>query len=136
MPADETNIENIQEKLRMKKQSFYVWFLGAQECRGLRDEHFVRPVLTYLLDREKEIEPTKVTLQVSFAEHFRNIWSAIARYGSLGMHKWLRQRDIPDEGFSGKRATKLDETQIVSHNAYIRYYMALNFIIYCGNFIW
>ncbi|XP_028967268.1 uncharacterized protein LOC100900118 [Galendromus occidentalis] len=49
----------------MKKQSFYVWFLGAQEARGAQDDRFVRPVLKYLLDREKELEPTKVTLQVS-----------------------------------------------------------------------
>lgn len=49
----------------MKKQSYYVWFLGAKESRGLRGIEYIGPVLRFLLEREREIEPPKVTLQVS-----------------------------------------------------------------------
>lgn len=49
----------------VKKASYYVWFLGAKESKGLRGEEFVLPVLHDLLDKERELEPSKVTLQVS-----------------------------------------------------------------------
>ncbi|XP_064460820.1 uncharacterized protein LOC135370867 [Ornithodoros turicata] len=49
----------------MRKQSYYVWFLGAKESRGLRGVQYIAPVLRFLLDRERELEPAKVTLQVS-----------------------------------------------------------------------
>ncbi|XP_013789644.1 uncharacterized protein LOC106473508 [Limulus polyphemus] len=49
----------------VKKQSYYVWFLGAKESKGLRGEEYIRPVLNYFLDKERELEPMKVTLQVS-----------------------------------------------------------------------
>jgi len=49
----------------IKKASYYVWFLGAKESEGLRGEEFVIPVLRYFLDREGQLEPSKVTLQVS-----------------------------------------------------------------------
>ncbi|RWS28758.1 hypothetical protein B4U80_02551 [Leptotrombidium deliense] len=49
----------------VKKASYYVWFLGAKESKGLRGEQFVVPVLRFLLEKEKELEPSKVTLQVS-----------------------------------------------------------------------
>lgn len=49
----------------MRKQSYYVWFLGAKESRGLRGLEYITPVLQFLLEREREIEPAKVTLQVS-----------------------------------------------------------------------
>lgn len=49
----------------VKKASFYVWFLGAKEAKGLRGDEFVLPVLHQLLDQERIIEPSKVTLQVS-----------------------------------------------------------------------
>ncbi|XP_013780066.1 uncharacterized protein LOC106464466 [Limulus polyphemus] len=49
----------------IKKQSYYVWFLGAKESKGLRGEEYIQPVLSYLLDKERELEPMKVTLQVS-----------------------------------------------------------------------
>ncbi|XP_074597812.1 uncharacterized protein LOC141852643 [Brevipalpus obovatus] len=52
-------------KKDVKKSSYYVWFLGAKECEGLRGEELVIPVLRYLLDRENYAEPSKVTLQVS-----------------------------------------------------------------------
>ncbi|XP_022700744.1 uncharacterized protein LOC111267055 isoform X3 [Varroa jacobsoni] len=51
--------------LTMKKHSFYVWFLGAQESGGLRGDVFLRPALASLLEREKDVEPVKVTLQIS-----------------------------------------------------------------------
>ena len=49
----------------MKKSSYYVWFLGAKESKGIRGDEYVFPVLHYLLDKEREYEPSKVTLQVS-----------------------------------------------------------------------
>jgi len=49
----------------VKKASFYVWFLGAKEGKGLRGDEYVLPVLHQLLDQERMIEPSKVTLQVS-----------------------------------------------------------------------
>jgi hypothetical protein len=52
-------------KYEIKKSSYYVWFLGAKESRGLRGEEYVSPVVKQLVSREKEQEPIKVTLQVS-----------------------------------------------------------------------
>ncbi|XP_018335729.1 uncharacterized protein LOC108744453 [Agrilus planipennis] len=54
-------------KLRkeMKKSSYYVWFLGAKEARGLRGPEAVMPALEHLMQRERDTEPHKVTLQVS-----------------------------------------------------------------------
>lgn len=54
-------------KLRkdIKKSSYYVWFLGAKESKGLRGSEFIIPVIKHLEEREKDIEPFKVTLQVS-----------------------------------------------------------------------
>ncbi|XP_046385634.1 serine/arginine repetitive matrix protein 1 [Ischnura elegans] len=49
----------------VKKSSYYVWFLGAKESRGLRGEEYVRPVVRHLLQKERDVEPFKVTLQVS-----------------------------------------------------------------------
>ena len=49
----------------VKKASYYVWFLGAKESKGLRGDQYVVPVLRFLLDRERQYEPSKVTLQVS-----------------------------------------------------------------------
>ena len=50
---------------RIKRASYYVWFLGAEECRGLRGTEVVKPVVQYLIQKERENEPEKVTLQVS-----------------------------------------------------------------------
>ncbi|CAL4066948.1 unnamed protein product [Meganyctiphanes norvegica] len=52
-------------KMCVRKASYYVWFLGAEECRGLRGGEYVRPVVHYLIAREQTTEPDKVTLQVS-----------------------------------------------------------------------
>ena len=49
----------------VEKASYYVWFLGALECRGLRGREFIAPVVDELLRKEQHVEPTKVTLQVS-----------------------------------------------------------------------
>ena len=49
----------------VKKASYYVWFLGAKESKGLRGDEYVMPVLTFLIDKERQLEPSKVTLQVS-----------------------------------------------------------------------
>lgn len=54
-------------KLRkdIKKSSYYVWFLGAKESKGLRGTEYIVPVIKHLEQREKDVEPFKVTLQVS-----------------------------------------------------------------------
>lgn len=54
-------------KLRkeIKKSSYYVWFLGAKESKGLRGKEYILPVIQHLEEREKDVEPFKVTLQVS-----------------------------------------------------------------------
>ncbi|CAH0388379.1 unnamed protein product [Bemisia tabaci] len=49
----------------IKNSSYYVWFLGAQEARGLRGPEYVLPVIKSLVEREKDVEPFKITLQVS-----------------------------------------------------------------------
>ncbi|XP_059489769.1 uncharacterized protein LOC132204992 [Neocloeon triangulifer] len=49
----------------VKKSSYYVWFLGAQEAKGLRGEEYIRPIVRSLVQKEREVEPFKVTLQVS-----------------------------------------------------------------------
>ncbi|KAH9414777.1 hypothetical protein DERP_008618 [Dermatophagoides pteronyssinus] len=49
----------------VKRASYYVWFLGAKESKGLRGDEYVQPVLNYLIDNECDLEPSKVTLQVS-----------------------------------------------------------------------
>ena len=49
----------------IQKSSFYVWFLGAKESRGLRGEEYITPVVKQLTSREKDQEPIKVTLELS-----------------------------------------------------------------------
>ncbi|XP_061391009.1 uncharacterized protein LOC133326373 [Musca vetustissima] len=49
----------------VQKASYYVWFLGAEEAKGLRGNRVINSVLPYLIDRSRSQEPIKVTLQVS-----------------------------------------------------------------------
>uniref|UniRef100_A0A1A9VRS3 PID domain-containing protein n=1 Tax=Glossina austeni TaxID=7395 RepID=A0A1A9VRS3_GLOAU len=49
----------------VQKASYYVWFLGAEEAKGLRGQRVINSVLPYLVDRSRAQEPIKVTLQVS-----------------------------------------------------------------------
>lgn len=49
----------------VQKASYYVWFLGAEESRGLRGPRILHSSIPYLVDRARELEPIKVTLQVS-----------------------------------------------------------------------
>lgn len=46
----------------VKKCSYYVWYLGAREARGV---DAMPAAIAYLLERERLQEPFKVTLQVS-----------------------------------------------------------------------
>jgi len=55
----------LAEKHDIKKSSYYVWFLGAKESKGLRGEEYITPVVRYLTGKEKEQAPIKVTLQLS-----------------------------------------------------------------------
>ncbi|UXI15066.1 hypothetical protein NH340_JMT01009 [Sarcoptes scabiei] len=56
---------NFKKSKDIKRASYYVWFLGAKESKGLRGDHYVQPVLNYLLENECDLEPSKVTLQIS-----------------------------------------------------------------------
>lgn len=49
----------------VQKASYYVWFLGAQEAKGLRGSKVLLPALPRLLERSRVQEPLKVTLQIS-----------------------------------------------------------------------
>lgn len=49
----------------VQKASYYVWFLGAQEAKGLRGSKVLLPAIPKLLDRARIQEPLKVTLQIS-----------------------------------------------------------------------
>ena len=63
--SSSSNVNNQNSDHRIKKASYYVWFLGACECRGLRGSDVVAAVIGRLLGRERDQEPEKVTLQVS-----------------------------------------------------------------------
>lgn len=45
----------------VKKSSYYVWYLGAREAKGV---DAMPGAIAYLLERERLQEPFKVTLQV------------------------------------------------------------------------
>ncbi|KAE8748653.1 hypothetical protein FOCC_FOCC004664 [Frankliniella occidentalis] len=64
-PAPARQHEDSAMRKDIKKSSYYVWFLGAQEAKGLRGPEYVLPVVRSLVEREREVEPFKVTLQVS-----------------------------------------------------------------------
>ena len=49
----------------VQKASYYVWFLGAEESRALRGTRILMSAIPYIVDRSQEIDPIKVTLQVS-----------------------------------------------------------------------
>ncbi|XP_063709194.1 uncharacterized protein LOC134837737 [Culicoides brevitarsis] len=49
----------------VQKASYYVWFLGAQEAKGLRGSKVLLPAIPKLLERARIQEPLKVTLQIS-----------------------------------------------------------------------
>lgn len=49
----------------VQKASYYVWFLGAEESRALRGTRILLSAIPYIVDRSQEIDPIKVTLQVS-----------------------------------------------------------------------
>ena len=47
------------------KSSYYVWFLGSREARGLRGAEYIRPVVRFLLQDRHNHTDVKLTLQVS-----------------------------------------------------------------------
>ena len=65
MMAPAARKEKASDKGDIKKSSYYVWFLGAKESKGLRGEEFINPVVRHLVSKEKEQPPIKVTLQLS-----------------------------------------------------------------------
>jgi len=80
----------------IKKSSYYVWFLGAQEAKGLRGIEYVLPVVRSLVERERIVEPFKVTLQVS--------------------HKGLKIiQNVPGTSVAAAKASKLPKTETVKH---------------------
>lgn len=49
----------------VKKSSYYVWYLGAREAKGV---DAMPGAIDYLLERERLQEPFKVTLQVRISQ--------------------------------------------------------------------
>lgn len=82
-------------KKDIKKSSYYVWFLGAEEAKGLRGSEFMIPVIRRLVEREKEVEPFKVTLQVS--------------------HKGLKIIQNVPIGYPAKLSKSNGKTEVVKH---------------------
>ena len=63
------------DKHEIKKSSYYVWFLGAKESKGLRGEEYITPVVRYLIGREKEHyckSALKVALRVTIKNNVGN----------------------------------------------------------------
>jgi len=52
-------------KKDVQKASYYVWFLGAQEARELRGERVLTSTIPDLIERSREQDALKVTLQIS-----------------------------------------------------------------------
>ncbi|KAI5726168.1 hypothetical protein M8J77_024712 [Diaphorina citri] len=52
-------------KKDVKKSSYYVWFLGSKESNGLRGNEYIIPILNEFIEKEKVVEPFKITLQIS-----------------------------------------------------------------------
>ncbi|XP_047483548.1 serine/arginine repetitive matrix protein 1-like isoform X2 [Penaeus chinensis] len=93
---------------KVRKASYYVWFLGAEECRGLRGSECVRPVVHYLVGREREHEPDKVTLQVSG----RGI--KLLQVGTQGRHGAPTKHFIPASAVTYVQQEQRPEDDIVS----------------------
>uniref|UniRef100_A0A1B0DLC4 Uncharacterized protein n=1 Tax=Phlebotomus papatasi TaxID=29031 RepID=A0A1B0DLC4_PHLPP len=49
----------------VQKASYYVWFLGAQEAKGLRGQRILMSAIPRFIDTSREHDPLKITLQVS-----------------------------------------------------------------------
>lgn len=49
----------------VQKASYYVWFLGAKELKGLREQGIIENTLTYFMEKSLLQEFIKVTLQLS-----------------------------------------------------------------------
>ncbi|XP_044260318.1 uncharacterized protein LOC123008536 [Tribolium madens] len=78
-------------KLRkdIKKSSYYVWFLGAKESKGLRGSEYALPVIKHLEEREKDVEPFKVTLQVSH-KGLKIIQNVVSQKGSKPKNETIK----------------------------------------------
>lgn len=78
-------------KLRkdIKKSSYYVWFLGAKESKGLRGSEYIIPVIKHLEEREKDVEPFKVTLQVSH-KGLKIIQNVVSQKGSKSKNETIK----------------------------------------------
>lgn len=61
----QSNAMALRLRKDVQKASYYVWFLGAEEARGLRGPRILLSAIPYLVERSRELEPIKVTLQVS-----------------------------------------------------------------------
>lgn len=55
----------LRQRKDVQKASYYVWFLGAQEAKELRGNRVLMSTIPRLIERSKEQEPLKVTLQIS-----------------------------------------------------------------------
>ena len=53
------------------KSSYYVWFLGSREAKGLRGAEYIRPAVRHLLEYKTDL-CRKMTLQVRFV--LNDLW--------------------------------------------------------------
>lgn len=85
-------------KKDIKKSSYYVWFLGAQECKNVRDVESIIPVISTLAEREKKVTPYKFTLQVSHRglKIVHNVSALISLPGGKSSKSDLVKHLIPD----------------------------------------
>lgn len=81
----------------VKKRSYYVWYLGSREAKGV---DAMPGAIAYLLERERLQEPFKVTLQVRI---FVRIFE-VHGYGVAGETAHLFGHIFDTVGREGRRA--------------------------------
>lgn len=102
-------------KLR-KKSSYYVWFLGAKESKGLRGAEHVLPVVRHLEERERDVEPFKVTLQVSH-KGLKIVQNVVSQVGHKARNPALGCALKPPTPFqAGKKPKNETIKHFIPHN--------------------
>lgn len=118
-------------KLRkdIKKSSYYVWFLGAKESKGLRGSEYIVPVIRHLEEREKDVEPFKVTLQVCVVVFYR-CWFNKGLFCQVS-HKGLKIiQNIVSQGQKASKPKNETIKHFIPHNT-ITYVYQQEDIISC-----
>ena len=100
------------------KSSYYVWFLGSRESRGLRGAEFIRPAVRHLLDKSRNSDVVKkLTLQVSSKGMKIVQTPASSSSSSSDKYRKLRQQ-IPSS------SPMMDMKQFVPHSSITSVYQS------------